>query len=251
MARWSWHIAVFVAVVVIAASATLPMGAALALADARGRGFDYAGAAGTIWGGAVYDARLGGLRFDRIAALTDRRAMLAGRLRARVIAEGGVAAGTGVVDRSLWGEAWSMEAAQFTLSLDQLPGLAPRFRAPGAQLEVSMDRVRFENGACVLAEGRGRTDWLARGPASGVWLGPDLSGPWVCEDGQLMLKLVGRSQDGQTVRADLSPSGNGATLRVALTGASPSQGAAARLVGFEDAGPDQLVLRTTVVFASG
>ena len=125
---------------------------------------------------------------------------------------------------------------RFSGVLAKLPTRDGRLKELAGQVDIRLDELQIKDEACSFAEGQVSTDFLALNQARWQWKGPTLSGPISCENGDLLLNLVGR-ENRQIIRADLrlSKNGNyGANITVQTD--QPEAGVVLPLYGFEKQG---------------
>ena len=120
--------------------------------------------------------------------------------------------------------------------LAKLPTRDGRLKELVGQGNIRVNELQIKDEACSFAQGQVSTDFLALNQTRWQWKGPTLSGPISCENGDLLVNLVGR-ENRQTIRADLrlSKNGNyGANITVQTD--QPEAGVVLPLYGFEKQG---------------
>lgn len=120
--------------------------------------------------------------------------------------------------------------AAFLSQIDaRLSGLSGQFSVNAANIRT--------NGTCSeTARGQVSTNILSQNGAALGWTGPELSGPIVCEDGELTATLSGTSP-GQTIEAKVKVLTNGSyQLRFVVNSSDPRAGLVLPLYGFETRG---------------
>lgn len=180
--RWIFVAAVFALLLIIA---TFPMRLALSLAGAANAGISAREIRGSVWSGALIDARLGALPLGTVRASLSPLALLRGDTElafSRTDERLGALAG-----RLHGGTARGMSDVNGTTSLAGGLGLLPvdTIRFEGAT-------VRFDSaGKC--SEAAGRLQLSVAAPIAGLDLSQGLSGPLSCVNGRAQAALASQS----------------------------------------------------------
>ena len=215
--------------------ATFPMRLALSLAGAGEAGIAAREVRGSIWSGALIDARLGVLPLGTVRASLSPLALLGGNADLSFArADDRLGALSGRLHGS---SPRGMSDVNGTTSLAGGLGMVPvdTIRFEGAS-------VRFDDaGKCVAAAGR--LQLMVGAPIAGLDLSRGLSGPLTCSNGRAQAALA--SQSGME-RLTLSFDGRGAyRAQFAINvDRDPTMAAALAVLGFKP-GSDGFVLTTT------
>jgi len=137
-----------------------------------------------------------------------------------------------------WVRPGHLRETDVQLQLSDLPIDDPRLRGLQGVLSVQLTDLKWSKLGCTLAEGRARTDVLARNGGAINWTGPELSGPLACEDGAVVVRLRGQDAQ-QKISADLTFQIDG-TYRadIAVETTRAEAGAILPLFGFSASGRD-------------
>lgn len=186
--------ALFLAFFAAAMLAFLPMRLVLGWMALDDQGFTAREVRGSIWSGALAEARFGELALGDLSAGVDPLRLLLGRARIALSGsgEGGDARLSGAVEVS------RSRAAILDASGPIAPGAA---FAPLPVTALALDdvSVRFADGVCEAADGRVRAD--IAGTLFGQPLPGMVSGSARCDGGALLLPLVGAAgQEGVALR---------------------------------------------------
>jgi general secretion pathway protein N len=213
----------FLAAFAFALLALLPLRLGLDWFGLGNRGFSAREATGSVWLGAVREARFGQLALGDLGTSLDTLPLLAGQARIGVEGLGG---------RNLKGAFISSRNGFGVDDVTAQLGLAGAFAPlPLASLDLGDVGVRFEGGRCAQAEGRVRA--ALSGDIGGLPL-PALAGVARCDAGLLLLPLA--SQSGGE-RLELRIGGDGRYRAELLVRPSqPGLGAALTAAGFAPAG---------------
>ena len=230
--RWIVIGALFALALIVA---TFPMRLALSLAGASAAGIAAREVRGSIWSGALIDARLGALPLGTVRASLSPLALLGGDIE---LAFSRADDRLGALSGRLHGSnPRGMSDVNGTTSLSGGLGMVPvdTIRFEGAA-------VRFDDaGQCVAAAGR--LQLMVNAPLAGLDLSRGLSGPLTCANGRAQAALA--SQSGME-RLTLSFDGKGAYRgQFAINvDRDPAMAAALTVLGFKP-GSSGYVLTTT------
>ncbi len=183
-------------------AASAPLGALLPLASKAGASLQYAEATGTIWGGRIVEARLGGRDLGTVDVALAPGSLLGGTVDVTWRARGGALEGAGRVRRSLSG--------QITLERTVIQGELARFDTwtpMEGPVEARLAKVSFGPAGCLEADGilEARPRILIRRKPVAA---PDLTGSVSCDGSALVLPLKGQDGSGNVDMAvRLSPDG--------------------------------------------
>lgn len=176
----------FLCAFLLALVATIPLRLGLAWLDLDERGVAAREARGSVWGGALVESQFGEAALGDLDAGLGFFPLLLGRARISVGREAGDGA-------DQFRGAFSVAGADF--GIDDLRGrlTATELFAPLPVAALDLDDVtaHFENGLCVEAEGAVRAE-LAAAPA-GLTLPSSLAGNARCDEGALLLPMIGQS----------------------------------------------------------
>lgn len=172
--------ALFLAALAFALVALLPLGLAASWFDLGGRGLAAREASGSLWSGALKEARFGPVALGDVKARLNLLPLLLGRARLSLSRDGGDGALDGAVVVSRHG--FAVEDMSGALALGPLFGPAPL-----TSVELDGLSARFENGLCETAEG----EVSAR--LAGALAGSSLRGSARCAEGALLVPLAGQS----------------------------------------------------------
>lgn len=170
----------FLAALAFALVALLPLRVAAGWFDLGGRGLSAREASGSLWSGALMEARFGPVPLGDLRARLELLPLLLGRARldlSREEAQGRLD-GSVTVSRNGFG----IEDVTGQIRLGAL--FAP---SPLATLDLADVSARFENGLCESAEGQVRAGLGGELAAAG------LAGVARCAEGALLLPLAGQS----------------------------------------------------------
>jgi general secretion pathway protein N len=237
-APWAALGVLFVAVTLITAIVRLPLALVLGLADAPLRATEISG---TIWNGRIEGAQVAGYALGDIDVSGHVLPLLSGHAGAGLVFSGPLVNGKADVD--LGRASMRIENASLTVDLAPLQ-LFDAFGAPmRGTAEADIPQLVVEDGRCVLGALTVSTDVLRESVARYGGEGFVLDGEGGCEDGALVLPLMGQGPEG---RADV-------VLRLARAGylteltfepRDPRLAEALRQYGFqEQAGRYSLVQR--------
>lgn len=175
---WLWLVGIVLAALLL----FLPLRLALGIAGAGDSGVTARAAGGTIWSGRLIEARLGPLGLGTLDTSLRPLPLLLGRLRFDVDRIGGAPL-RGSLETG-WGRR-GLHDLSGSLSGSLLGDM------PVEQVNFDALTVLFEDGRCAEASGRVR---LVLGlDMAGVSLRNGLSGNVRCDDGALLLPLIGDS----------------------------------------------------------
>ena len=165
--------------------AGLPLGiVARTLAAGSALTFDYA--SGTVWNGALHDARIGGRHFGDLHLTLNPLHLVLARMRLGFSFDGVHGSGSGALEFGI-GSYRALKDATMEVTVENF--------ALGMVLagKVSLDAVTLvvEGGNCRRAGGGLSTDIPARNAAVLGWQGPVIAGAIECRDGALHLPLSG------------------------------------------------------------
>ena len=207
--RW-WRELFFLAALLFSLAALLPLHWAVDRLGFADRGLKARHAEGSVWAGALEDARLGPVRLGDVGTRLRVLPLLAGWARLDLAQQGnGLSAG--------------LTATRHGFGIDDASGTieVPGFDAvPAATLELDDLSVRFADGLCSAAEGMVRL--RLSGPLGDAPPAPGVSGQARCDGPALLLPLA--SQSGAD-RLDLRLYADGRyRIDAALRGATPYSG---------------------------
>jgi len=175
--------ALFGAMLAVALLVFFPMRLALGWAGAAEQGLVARAVTGSIWGATLSEAKFGDLGLGDVAARLSPLPLLVGRATLAIEGPGGQGApplsGRAFVSRHAAG----IEA--FTGRLVTGTAFQP---LPVTALDLDGVTARFEDEACVTAEGRVRA--TLAGDVAGVVLPPTIEGVARCDAGALLLPLA-------------------------------------------------------------
>ena len=125
-----------------------------------------------------------------------------------------------------------IEDLQFTGQLAGLPTTDGRLKELLGEVNIQIAELTFGKD-CQSATGQAGTDFLSRNSARWQWQGPVLSGPIICENGDLIANLSGADSQ-QTLNADLRIEPNGSyRADISVRTPQPEAGLVLPLYGFE------------------
>ena len=194
----------FLAALAFALVALLPLRVAAGWFALGGRGLSAREASGSLWSGALKEARFGAVPLGDLRARLELLPLLLGRARLALSRDEAQGRLDGAVTVSRHG--FGIEDVTGQLRLGGL--FSP---APLATLDLADLSARFEGGLCESAEGQ------VRAGLGGELAGASLSGAARCAEGALLLPLAGQSG---AERLDLSIRGDGRWRIEATLGAS-------------------------------
>lgn len=173
----------FLSALLFALFALLPLRVGLDRLGLDERGFAAREAQGSLWFGALSEARLGGVALGDVEARLRVLPLLLGRARLELKRIGDGERLEGALVASRHGFGIEDASGRFQLSI---PG-----PLPPATLDLDDLSVEFAGGLCRRAEGRARAGF--GGEIAGVTLPATLSGDLRCDGGTLLLPLAGQS----------------------------------------------------------
>ena len=173
----------FAAALLFALFALLPLRLGLAWLGLDARGFAAREAQGSLWFGAVREARFGSVELGDLEARLRALPLLLGRARLELRRGGGGERLEGALIASRHG--FGIEDASGRLPVSISGPL------PLAALELDDVSVGFAGGLCRRAEGRVRA--ALGGELAGLALPASLAGDLRCDGGSLLLRLSGQS----------------------------------------------------------
>ena len=223
----------FLALVAFALVALLPLRVAASWFTLDGRGLSAREASGSLWSGALKEARFGAVPLGDLSARLNLLPLFLGRARltlSRAEEAGGRFEGAVLVTRHGFG----LEEMTGTVQLGAL--FAP---APLASLDLQEVTAEFAGGRCEHAEGQVRAG--LSGDTSGLLLSSALSGAARCDQGALLLPLASQSGleqlnlrvegDGRwRIELALRPTDPAAQARLAAAGFTPGPGGFVRRI---------------------
>ena len=223
--RWALVAAMFLA----ALAALLPMRLALSFFDFE-RGLAARGASGSVWLGALHDARLGPVPLGDLHARLNLLPLLVGRARLSLEASGPSGNLEGAVS-----------ASRHTMGIDDVSGdirAGPLFGAlPIAQLSLDDVSAGFEAGTCT--RGEGRVTALLAGQAASL-AGNGLTGRARCAGRALLIPLISRTGS-ESLSFRLFADGR-YRIDLAVRTADPAMRAGLTTAGFRMAGPAMVLV---------
>jgi general secretion pathway protein N len=186
--RW-WRELFFLGALLFSLIALLPLRFALDRLGFAEKGLTAREAIGSVWLGALADARFGTVPLGDVATRLRALPLLAGRARLDLRQEGeGLRAGV-IASRHGFG----IDDATGAIEAPGLAGLPP------SRLDLSDLSVRFEDGLCEAAEGMVQA--RLAGELGGATIAAGFSGEARCQGPALVLPLAGQSgQDRLDVR---------------------------------------------------
>jgi general secretion pathway protein N len=185
----------FLAALLFALFALLPLRLALGWLGLGERGLAAREAQGSLWFGALAEARLGNVELGDLEARLRALPLLLGRARLELKrGGGGKLEGALVVSR----HGFAIEDASGRLAIADVAPMPP------ATLDLDDVSAAFAGGLCRRAEGRVKAGF--GGEIAGVQLPPSLAGDVRCDGGALLLPLAGQSG---LERLDLRLGGDG------------------------------------------
>ena len=146
---------------------------------------------GTIWKGQITGVDFIG----DIHLGVDAKALLSGQLPLSFQTSSPVMTMSGKASKN------RLKAFKFSGQLADLPTSDGRLKEIAGQVDFEISEMEFEEN-CKSASGNAATDILTRNGGRWRWRGPLLSGPISCDQGDLLVKLLG-SENAQTIKADL------------------------------------------------
>lgn len=170
----------FLAALAFALVALLPLRVAAGWFDLGGRGLSAREASGTLWSGALKEARFGPVPLGDLRARLELLPLLLGRARLSLSRDEAQGRLDGAVMVSRHG--FGIEDLTGQIRLGGL--FAP---APLATLDLADVSARFESGLCESAEGQ------VRAGLGGELAASSLAGVARCAEGALLLPLQGQS----------------------------------------------------------
>lgn len=195
--------------------ALTPLGFVLGRLDLDRIGLSAGGATGSVWRGALQDARLGPMSLGDVEARLGLFPLLTGKIRLALASD----EFEGALVRSRRG-----------IAVDSFTGRIAL--ASMMDLEVEKLGARFESGRC--EEASGRASVVPAAEMSALGLSDRLSGLARCDGANVLLPLVGR---GGLARLDLRIDAQGRhDMRLGLRPESPVQAQALAAAGFRPAG---------------
>ena len=214
MRRLGWRLPFFASAFLFALVALVPLRLAITATGLEEKGLSAREAAGSVWFGALGEARFGSLGLGDVAARLRFLPLLVGRARLDLEGEGGMSGGLGV-SRHLFA------AEDVSGSFDAMPIAA----LPPMRLDLTDLSFTFRDGICASADGR-VTARLA-GELAGAPLASSFGGEPRCEGPALLLPLASQAGTerialrvfaGGRYRADLSLVRSGAPVSTRFEG---------------------------------
>lgn len=178
--RW-WRELFFAGALLFSLVALLPLRVALGWLGFESRGLAAREAEGSVWLGALADARFGDVPLGDVATRLRALPLLVGRARLDLAEEEGLRAGL-----TMSRHGFGIDDARGSLTGPALAGLPP------PALDLADVSVRFGDGLCATAEGLVKARFA--GDLGGVALAAGFSGEARCDGPALLLPL--RSQSG-------------------------------------------------------
>jgi general secretion pathway protein N len=178
--RW-WRELFFLGALLFSLAALLPLRFAIDALGFADKGLTAGGAAGSLWLGALDDARLGPVPLGTVATRLRVLPLLAGRARLDVAQEGdGLRAGL-TVSRHGFG----IDDASGTIDVSGFGAV------PASTLDLVDVSIRFGDGLCATAEGMVKA--RLSGPLGDAPLVPGFSGEARCDGPAVLLPLKSQS----------------------------------------------------------
>lgn len=220
--RWLF----FLCALLLALAALVPLRLALGWLQLDAAGLSAREADGSIWLGALREARVAGAPVGDLGAALDPLPLIAGRARVR-LAPLERRDGTPSLAGSLSVSRHSFAVEDLTATLPVARGFAA---LPLASLGLDGVTARFEEGLCT--RGEGLVNAQASGDVAGIALARGLSGNVRCDAGALLLPLISQGGDESLMlwlsadggfRAELTirPSDPAARAHLAAAGFAP------------------------------
>jgi len=193
--------------------------------DGLGQNLTYIG---TVWNGQV-----SGLDYIQTANFTlNPKALVSGGLPLAFQTRSNAMAVSGQASQS------RLNDIRFTGTLAKLPTRDGRLKELAGQVNISLSDMQIEDNNCRSAQGQVSTDFLRLNRARWQWQGPELKGPISCEDGELVVNLLGKDNN-QNIRADLRLFKDGRyAANFTVQTSQPEAGVVLPLYGFELVGRD-------------
>jgi general secretion pathway protein N len=178
--RW-WRELFFLGALVFSLFALLPLRVAIDSLGFADKGLTARDAAGSVWAGALGEARLGPVPLGAVGTRLRVLPLLAGQARLDIAQqEDGLRAG--------------LSASRHAFGIDDASGTieVPGFGAlPPATLDLADLSVRFANGLCATADGMVKA--RLSGELAGAPAGAGFSGQARCDGPAVLLPLAGQS----------------------------------------------------------
>lgn len=178
----------FLCMVVIALLASIPMRLGFDWLGIDDRGIAAREARGSVWNGELSEAQLGGAAVGDVDAGLGFLPLLIGRARVAIEREAAEGQLTGGFQGALSVSGSDFGIDGLTANLPVADLFAP---LPITTLHLEELSARFENGLCVDAEGTARAD--IAGTLGGIPLPATAAGAARCDQGQLLLPMIGQS----------------------------------------------------------
>ena len=219
-------LALFGAVFVLALIVLLPLRLVLGQFDLARTGFAAREASGSVWFGALREARVGSIALGDLGAALSPWPLFVGRARVDL------AGHSTTTTRAIRG---AVSVSRHSIGVDDmtaaLPGGAVFARFPVGGLDLDDVSVRFTDGNCDKAEGRVKA--TLGGDIAGISMAQGLSGTARCDGGALLLPLASQAGTEQALvrvwqtgrfRAELKvkPTDPTAAQKLELSGFQPT-----------------------------
>lgn len=206
-----------------------PLAVALPMALPENSGLSARRATGSVWSGLLADARLAGMPLGDTRVGLSPLALLGGEARLGFVSAG--------LRGTLTASGRSFGIADASGPIDVAVRVKP---LPLTQIVLDDATVRFAGTRCASANGRVRA--VVAGDIGGIALPGGMTGALACEDGALLVPLVGQSG---MERLDLRISGDGKWRgEIAIRTGDPATVAKLVAAGFAP-GPRGFALRLT------
>lgn len=127
---------------------------------------------------------------------------------------------------------------RFIGTLAKLPTRDGRLKELAGQVNILLAEMQIAEGNCTSAKGQITIDFLMLNRPRWQWQGPELTGPIRCENGELVVNLMGKDNN-QNIRADLRLFKDGRyAANFTVQTSQPEAGVVLPLYGFELVGRD-------------
>ena len=244
--KWVWSAGLVVVLGAIIAFAMTPARFVTDQVNARDPSVRYAVASGTVWNGRVENVMYGIQPVGDVAFRTNLTALLTGVVSGEFSLSGGSITGEGKVSSGLGGRTRLADIRAMGGTRDLL-NLQQEVRDLNGQFRLNLSELVIDNQHCETAEGTVWTDILTRTEARWNWIGPELSGPVSCADGDLLVVLSGATPAGERVNASLEVGldARGSFFAEVFTQNSDTANALS-LLGFVSEGQDRYTYRHSI-----
>lgn len=244
--KWFFYSLIFLIISVIALIIMAPLSFVLERARIAAPALEYVSAKGTIWNGEVRQLRYGLQPVGDVKLKTNWSALLGGNWKSELrVSEGGIVASA--TAKVSIGGSLTLSDVRMAGRTSDLMSLRQEVRDLDGEFRMSLNELKIKSGQCVSGRGTVWTDTLVKFEQAYDWKGPELDGTISCEQGQIVVRMTGEAETGETINAELFMGLNASgRFRAVIENPTEKTAQAATLLGFLTEG-DRMIYEHNMV----